>query len=103
MLLEPRAKACPNPVLLISSSSAGGAETALSRHTHTERIIILIFIEMVKKTLLETIAIGEKGQAQLQIQQDKWEFLAKEQGEGARGWKTTKRGHQGPGIPAKPT
>lgn len=39
----------------------------------------------------------------MEYNQIKWAFMAKQQGEGASGWKVTKRGHPDRGILAKPT
>lgn len=42
------------------------------------------------------VLTGDRNWGQLSIQQEKWEFIAKEQVVGVSGWKITKK-HQGKG------
>lgn len=66
---------------------------------------ILTLIKMVRKTSFKTVGIGfntikmERGvRLNSELSKDKWGSMAKEQREGASGWKITRRDSKGRGF-----
>lgn len=60
--------------------------------------IILMFLEMVKKTSFKTVGMGRGIVYNSQYIKGKWESIVKEKGEEVSGKKITKRIHYGYGY-----